>query len=64
MPNKIKESGKKSLKKSEIETLIEHVRNRECLFNLNDKNYHRKDIKDNNWNEISKLMNIDGESHS
>ena len=49
------------LNKEQTEQLIDHVRCRECIFNMKHRNYHRQDVKDNNWREMARDMGIDGE---
>ena len=47
------------LTKAQTDKLIDHVRDREVLYNLTHKDYHKDDIKRNNWIEIAEKMGID-----
>ena len=53
-------SQKNQLSKDQIEILISLVRERQCLYDLQHKDYHKQDIKENNWKQIGSQMNIDG----
>ena len=52
---------KYNFKSDETEKLISLVKERDVLYNLSHPNYHNKDIKENNWAEISKTMKLSGE---
>ena len=47
------------LTKAHTDSLIDHVRDKDVLHNLTHKDYHRDDIKRNNWIEIAEKMGID-----
>ena len=42
----------------DLELLIMHVRERPCLYDMRHANYKRTDVKDNNWEEIAKDLNV------
>ena len=55
------QKDKYNFKSDETEKLISLVKERDVLYNLSHPNYHNKDIKENNWAEISKTMKLSGE---
>ena len=42
------------------EILIDEVRQRPCIYDFNNKDYARLDIKNNNWHEICEILKLEG----
>ena len=45
------------------EQIIDEVRTKPCLYNIRHKNYCRRDVQKNNWDEIAaKIGEVTGEA--